>query len=326
VDKKRVMVISRILEDMSRLRELWGGFFAARVLMTSNHLRLFDVLIRPKAAEEIAKQIGTDKRATRILLDALTALGLLKKTKNRYTNTVLSHRFLVSGKPYYQGDILKHADTLWKNWSALDEVIKTGHPHNVAHDHVAFIQGMHNLAVLRTKKVLNVFNLRHVRTALDLGGGPGTYAVEMARRSISVKLFDRPETISIARKMIRASGVRGIEFIEGDFLYDDFGKGYDLIFISQVCHSYSEMDNLNILEKSRKALNPGGRILIQEFYIDEDRTYPLQAALFSINMLVGTESGRCYSSEEIKGWLSKVGFKDIKSKPVENTILIQGTM
>jgi hypothetical protein len=64
--------------------------------------------------------------------------------------------------------------------------------------------------------------------------------------------------------------------------------------------------------------------VIQEFSISEDRTHPLQSALFSVNMLVNTQAGRCYSPKEIKKWLIETGFKNIKERPVDDTVLIIG--
>jgi hypothetical protein len=50
------------------------------VILTANNYRIFDYLKTPKTAGSIARSISTDPRATEILLDAVTALGLLKKT------------------------------------------------------------------------------------------------------------------------------------------------------------------------------------------------------------------------------------------------------
>ena len=309
----------------------------------------------PDIFEQI-KELGTDSRAAEILLDALTGMGLLKKQKDKYKNSDLASKFLVSGTPYYQGDIIKHADILWQNWSGLDKVVKTGKPYHQAQDHDSFILGMHNIAVLKTNSIIKEIGLKGVKTALDLGGGPGTYAIEMAKKGIKVTLFDRPETVKIARRVIdkiplypplpkgessplsrEVSGVyptlkkggeggfkNNISFIQGDFLEDDFGKGYDLIFISQILHAYSEKDCVVLLRKCRKALNDKGRIVIQEFYINEDRAHPLPGALFSINMLVNTEGGRCYSLEEIKNWLLKTEFKKTQKKIIADCVLISG--
>lgn len=340
--------MTKILEEIKELRKIWGGFRSARVLLTANNYRIFDHLKKPQSAKTVSKKLDTDLRATEILLDALTGIGLLNKYKGRYSNSLMGSKFLVSETPYYQGDILRHADILWKNWSGLDEVIKTGNPYHKSHNHEAFILGMHNIASLKVKDVINMIGLKGVKTALDLGGGPGTYSIEMVRRGVKVTLFDRPETVEIARRVIEKEitkeniipphpplekgGVGGFEkyfqkkinFIDGDFLYDDIGKGYDLIFASQILHSNSEKDNLHLLRKCKKALNKEGRIVVQEFYIAEDKTHPSQSSLFSVNMLVNTVSGRCYSPKEIKGWLLKAGLSGIEEKVIDDSVLIGG--
>jgi hypothetical protein len=337
-----------VLEEVKELRNIWGGFRNARVLLTANNYRIFDYLTKPQSAKVVSKTLNIDLRATEILLDALTGLGLLNKKKGRYSNLPIASKFLVSGTPYYQGDILRHADTLWKNWSGLDEVLKTGEPYHKAHNHEAFIMGMHNIASLKARDVIRMAGLKGVKTALDLGGGPGTYSIEMAKRGVNVTLLDRPETIEIARRVIgkeitkeniipprpplEKGGEGGFEkyfqkkinFIEGDFIYDDIGKGYDLIFASQIIHSNSAKDNLTLIKKCRNALNREGRIVVQEFYISDDRTHPLHSALFSVNMVVNTPGGRCYSPKEIKGWLRKAGLKDIREKVIEDSVLIEG--
>lgn len=325
ISKKRHKnkLMANILSQAKELRKLWSGFQAPRVLITANNYKVFDCLTKPQSVRTISKKLNTDRRATEILLDALTGIVLLKKQNDRYKNTKMASQFLVSGSSYYQGDIIKHADTLWKNWSGLDNVLKTGIPYHKSRNHSAFILGMHNLAVLKAREVLKNIDLRGVRKALDLGGGPGTYAMEMAKKGIDVVLFDTPETIKIARSIINKKGIKNINLIQGDFLYDDLGEGYDLIFISQIFHAYPEKDNIRLLKKCRKAINKGGRVIIQEFFLDENRTYPLQSALFSINMLVNTDGGRAFPPGEIKGWLLKTGFRKVRKKFIaDNDVLI----
>jgi ubiquinone/menaquinone biosynthesis C-methylase UbiE len=313
-----------MLDDAKELRRVWGGFWSSRVLLTANNFRVFEYLEIPRTAGNLADILKTDRRATEILLDALTGLGLAKKTRAGYKNTSLSRRFLISRNPYYQGDILRHADALWRNWSGLDEVLRTGQPHHTAHDHRSFIRGMHNIAVLKAGKVIRAVGLRGVRKALDLGGGPGTYAIEMAKRGVSVTLFDRPETVDIAKEVIKEAKVKDIRFLSGDFLHDDIGKGYDLIFISQVLHSCSEGESSHVIRKSGNALNSGGRIAVQEFYLENDRAHPVQSALFSVNMLVNTAAGRCYSPSEIKKWLSGAGLGNIRHVMMDDIVLVCG--
>jgi ubiquinone/menaquinone biosynthesis C-methylase UbiE len=318
-----------VFEEAGELRRLWGGFWASRVLITANNYRIFDCLSKPQSAKTISKKLKTDLRAAGILLDALTGIGLLKKKRDKYSNAPISAKFLVRGSAYYQGDILRHANSLWQNWSELDEVIMAGKPVRKAHDHEAFIMGMHNMASLKAGNVIRKIGMKGVKTALDLGGGPGTYSIEMAKKGVDVTLFDRPETVEIARRVVnnfpqpplKLRG--GINFIEGDFINDNVGNGYDLIFASQILHSLSEKDNLSLLKKCKRALNKRGRIVIQEFYLMKDRTHPPQGALFSVNMLVNTEGGRSYSTDEMKNWLSDAGFEKITSDIMEDIVFVQ---
>ncbi len=314
----------KINEELRELRKIWSGFWSSRVLLTANNLRIFDHLEKAGTAEEIATMIHADTRGTEILLNALAALGLVKKTSDSFRNSARAKRFLVEGSPHYQGDILRHGDTLWRNWSLLDEVVRTGKPARAAHDHESFIRGMHNNALLRAEKVIGKLDLKGVETALDLGGGPGTYSIELARRGIAVTLFDLPETIPVSRDIANKSGINGISFMAGDFFADDIGEGYDLILISQVLHSFSPDDNRLVLGKCLKALRNNGRIAIYEFLIDKTLTAPMHSALFSVNMLVNTGGGRAYSPREIMSWLSRTGFRKCGKKEFEDTVLVFG--
>ena len=316
--------MANILEQSQGLKKLWSAYQSSRVLITANNYRVFDFLQKQKTAKGLAKEIGADVRATGILLDALTGLGLLIKQNNKYRNSSQSSRFLVSGSPYYQGDIIKHGETMWDRWSDLDKVLKTGRPSQRSRDHNAFILGMHNISSLKAKEIISEVGLEGVERALDLGGGPGTYSLEMARRGAHVTLFDLPETIKIAKKLLARSpkAAKNMTFLMGDFSVDDIGKGYDLIFISQIVHSFSEKENVSLLKKCRRALNDNGRVVIHEFPINEQRTEPVRSALFAVNMLVNCEGGRTWSPGDMKKWFMKAGFKGARKKEVVEGILV----
>lgn len=312
-------------QELAGLRKLYLGFIASRAVITANNLGVFDCLKRPATAAEAAKSLKSDQRGMEILLDALAGIGLVRKSRDgKYRNTVVSDRYLVKGGRLYQGDIVRHASTMWQNFSNLDEVVKSGRPSRQASDHEAFILGMHNLTMLRTEGLVRAIGLSGVNTMLDLGGGPGTNALAIARQGVKATIFDLPATIAIARKIARREGVKGLGFITGDFHTDSIGTGYDLILISQIFHAFSKEENIALLGKCRGALNPGGRVVVQEFPINDARTSPPRSALFSVNMLVATRSGRCYSPREMKQWLRQTGFKNIVVKNLEETVLVVG--
>ena len=312
-------------KDLAGLRKLYLGFIASRAVITANNLGAFDCLKKPATASGAAKRLKSDKRATEILLDALTGLGLLHKGRDgKYRNTAVSDRYLVKGTGLYQGDIVRHASSMWQNFSDLDKVVKTGRPSRQGGDHESFILGMHNLTMLRTEGLVRAIGLKRVNIMLDLGGGPGTNALAFARQGVKATIFDLPATIAIARKVARREGVQGLSFMAGDFHKDPIGAGYDLILISQIFHAFSKEENMALLVKCRSALNPGGRVVVQEFPINEALTSPPHSALFSVNMLVATQSGRCYSPREMKQWLKQAGFNNIAVKNLEETVLVEG--
>jgi ubiquinone/menaquinone biosynthesis C-methylase UbiE len=318
----------RLFEKAKEIRKLWSAFWTSRPLITAVNLGLFEHTAEEKTAPQVAKRIKAYARATGILLDALAGLGLLKKTKGLYRNTPEADLFLVKSSPYYQGAIVRHADNLWKSWSHLDEVVRTGRPaprEKGAFDLGAFILGMHNLAVLKAESVIKKIGMKGVGRALDLGGGPGTYAMEMRRQGVEeVILFDLPDVIKIAQKHTKKLGFGGMKFLRGDFMKGDIGRGYDLVFMSNIHHSHSEGECLNLMKKVKASLNPGGRGVIHEFYMKANRAEPSGSALFSINMLVNTPSGRCYTDSELRGFFREAGFKGVKQAVLNDTILVQG--
>jgi hypothetical protein len=146
--------------ELAGLRRLYLGFTGARVVLTANNLGVFDRLKKATSAEALSKTLKTDQRSMEILLDALTGIGLAKKTRDgKYRNAPVSNRYLVKGARLYQGDIIRHASTMWENFSALDEIVRTGLParrgrRHAGHHHEAFIMGMHNLTVLRAESLI----------------------------------------------------------------------------------------------------------------------------------------------------------------------------
>jgi len=319
------VISGKVGKDLAWLRQA-SSFASSRIILTASNLRIFDPLAKgEKSARGLSRILKTDPRATELLLNSLASIGLLRKKKDRFSNALVASRYLVSGSPAYQGDILRHYDTLWKNWSGLDEVVKTGKPNRTARNHESFILGMHNIALQRVGGVLREIDLKGVGSVLDLGGGPGTYSMALAKKKLRVSLFDTPDTVKIADRLIRAAKVKHIRLIGGDFMTDDFGSAYDLIFISQIFHAYSEDDCRAMLKRSVAALNPGGRVVVHEFYLDETRAHPLQGAVFAINMLVNTPGGRTYTPGEMTSWMKGAGLINLRTKVLDDTVLVSGT-
>jgi hypothetical protein len=94
-------------------------------------------------------------------------------------------------------------------------------------------------------------------------------------------------------------------------LHDDFGSGNDIVMLNAICHMFSEEQNRDIFRRARRALAPNGRLVVQDFILNPDKTAPLHAALFSVNMLVGTDAGASYSEVEYTSWMEAAGLTEV---------------
>lgn len=320
------------------LLQLSCGYWKSHVLFTAVEFNIFSLLGKCKlTAREISHSIHTNERATEMLLNALVSLELLTKDKNYYKNSHLSNLHLVKGSPHYLGDFIHHFHNMTDNWSMLQETIETGKPISLKdlpeevdpHDLRDFITAMHNIASVKTEDLCSKIDLAGSKNLLDIAGGPGTYAIAFAKANpqLHAVVFDLRHVINLTHEFIKAAHMEDRVTIQaGNCLEDTFGKNeYDAILVSNLLHIYSPANNAMILRKCWDALKDGGQVIIHEFVLDETRTHPQFAVLFSLNMLIGTQEGASYSGAEYRAWLENTGFKDVKRIDLEsNSTLIIG--
>jgi len=324
--------------DVDYLFQLSCGYWKSHILFTAVEFDIFTLIGKGRlTAKEISQSIHTDKRATEMLLNALVSLELLTKQGNYFSNSHISNLYLVKGKPHYMGDSMHHFHNIMENWTMLRETIETGKavslrdlPEEVdPHDTRDFITAMHNIASVKADALCNKINLKKSKMLLDLAGGPGTYAMALARANpnICAVVFDLEHVVKLTREFIISANMEDrVATQAGNCLEDNFGEdAYDAILVSNLLHSYNPSNNTMILKKCLDALKDGGQVIIHEFVLDETKTSPQFAALFSLNMLIGTQEGASYAESEYKTWLENTGFKHISRVDLEsNSTLIIG--
>jgi predicted O-methyltransferase YrrM len=315
-----------------------GLFRESMILFAAVELDLFSCLEEePQQASELAARLGCDSLALEILLDALVAMKFLTKSESYYANMDKSSIFLSRQSESYRGAILRHLHHNWSLWGQLTETIKKGSPSQAAESFLHsekkanrdYIWGMDNVGQDRARAICTVLDLSDRERMLDLGSGAATYSLAFLRKfpKLKITLFDLPISLSVARENVEKNGMQSrVVFREGDFFKTDFGNNYDTVWISQILHGHSRARCRELIEKSYTALKSGGMIAIHDFFVDNDKTSPYHAVLFSVHMLAVTENGCCYSGSELMDWLRQVGFTDIHSIRVdEQSSLVRGT-
>ncbi|MBT3265740.1 hypothetical protein HN371_01240 [Candidatus Poribacteria bacterium] len=293
---------------------LHWAFRSSRVLHVATELDLFTRLTDgPLSAAEIAAVCGADAAETEKLVICCCALGLLRKTDGRYSNTQAAEDYLVRGAPLYQGNMIAHAEHLWQFWSGLGDVVRTGDrgasgPPGGGDGHRDFILAMHNTSITGpARMVAENVDLSGARRLLDIGGGPGTFSIALCQKhaGLTADLFDRPATLEVAREVIERFGMADrIRLVEGDWDQEDYGDGYDAALFSNVLHGAAS-GAPEKLRKGFEALNEGGQVVVHDFLLNNQKTGPLGAALFG--MMVGA-----YSTDEMCAVVEAAGFVEVR--------------
>ena len=309
------------------IREFAASFQKSRILLSGFELDIFTNIEESGiTCNQISHNLNLDEHACERLMNALVSLGFLKKQNKLFFNTAESSAFLSRKSPDYLGGLM-HSNHLWNTWSNLTKVIKTGvsaHPDEInsrGEDWLTpFITAMHDRAKKQAPLQLASIDLSEIKSILDIGGGSGAYSMEFASRkpSIDATVFDLPNVVPITKVFLEKEGFSDkVKTYAGDYTTDDLPGGFDMVFLSAIIHSNSLEVNADLIKKCFGSLNKNGRIVIQDWIMNNDRTQPTPGAVFAINMLVGTESGDCYTEQEVTEMLSAAGFKDISRTEFE---------
>ena len=273
---------------------------------------------------ELARKLGLNPRALGMLATAMTSLGFLDRDGDRLSLTNTSHRYLSAKSDDYYGFAILHSAHILPAWTRLADSVKSGThssdrcTQNTGEDEAqreAFLMGMFNIARRQADRVAAAFDLTGRRRLLDLGGGPGTYALYFCRHypELTATVFDQPTTEKFARSVAKKYELTDrVDFVGGDFLSDDIPQGFDVAWLSQILHGENPADAARLVARGAVALNPGGILAVQEFIIDDDRKGPVQPSLFALNMLVQTDGGQAYTEGEIRSMLADAGLTNIR--------------
>jgi len=303
------------------IREFAASFQKSRILLSAFELDLFTNIEESGTTNnQIANILHLHQHACERLLNALVSLGFLTKQDHLFFNAADSFTFLSKKSSDYLGGMM-HTNHLWNTWSNLTQVVKTGksaHPTEINERGddwlVAFITAMHDRAKKQAPQQLARIDLSGINSVLDIGGGSGAYSMEFVtiKPEIEATVFDLPNVVPITKEFIDKEGFSDrIKTYTGDYTTDDLPKAFDLVFLSAIIHSNSLEINQDLIKKCFNALNESGKIVIQDWIMNNDRTQPTSGAIFAINMLVGTEAGDCFTEQEVTEMLNAAGFKNI---------------
>jgi acetylserotonin N-methyltransferase len=304
--------------------DLIEAFRRSKTMFTAVELGVFDQT--PVTAAAFAAAAGADARAAELLLDACVSLGLLTKASGVYTNTTEADDYLRTASPHTMaGYILYSNRVLWRLWDHLPDAVREGthrwpqafgmegpifsHFFRTEESMRTFLTGLHGLGQLSSPQAVRAHDLSGVEHFVDLGGGTGHLALAFldAYPGARATVFDLPRVIPLTREF---TGGR-VACVEGDFFADPLPPG-DCYALARILHDWAPGKIERLLEKIHAALPPGGRLLICEALLNEERTGPVHAFMQSVNMLTCTE-GQERTAGEYAALCRAAGFGEVRA-------------
>lgn len=325
-----IMVRGNDTDAATRIVGMASAFYESCVLFASSDLGIFQTLAGLGEAEAmtIAVKCGLDPRGTRLLLDAGVALGLLSKRGDAYRNMPETAALLVSGSPADLSGAIRYNRDVYTAWGKLREMVRNGRPVEPPELHLGedpertrtFVLAMHGRALSIGQAVIPHLNLAGRRKLLDVGGGPGTYSMLIARAfpRIACTVLDLPEVVRIADELIALSGMPGrVRTLAGDYHQTAFVAGNDVVIFFGVLHQENPAAICELLRRAHEALVPGGALYVLDMMTDSTHTQPKFSALFALNMALTTPHGWVFSEGELNKWVTEAGFREFRCLPLQ---------
>lgn len=313
----------------SELFDLCAGFVYSQVLLACVRLDLFERLARgPQHAAELSAQFGLDESATRRLLDAAVAIRLLERRGGgRYGLAELGAA--LRGNPGVTA-MIEHHELLYADLADPVALLRgrSGSTHLSGHWPYATARQPRDLTVERVRRytelmsksqslvaedVLDAYDFGRHHCLLDVGGGDGTFLAAVARRhpGLRLRLFDLPAVVELADQRLSAAGLADrIDCHGGSFKTDPLPSGADVVSLIRVLHDHDDEVVLGLLAAVRRALPPGGTVVVGEPFAEAPGAAPMGDAYFGM-YLYAMGSGRPRAVQQLAEMLRQSGFEEI---------------
>jgi hypothetical protein len=316
--------------DDRPIQEIAVSLLTASSLLVAHDLKLFSLLAeKSRTLLEICEACNIARRPAEALTSMCVSLGLLQLRDSRIALTPVAEDYLLETSPSYWGGALDFAKANYSLYSfeSLKKAVLTnssqvygGKGLFPSHEEQAalartFTRMMHGCSVGPALAWPNAVELSANRVMLDIGGGSGVHAMSAVRRwpALQAVVLDLPPVCELATEYITREGLQdSVTTHVGDMWNDPFPSA-DVHFYSWIYHDWPPENGRFLTEKSFRSLPSGGRLIVHELLLNDDKTGPAAVAAYSLIMLLATD-GQEYSGRELSVMLAEAGFVGIEVK------------
>lgn len=312
------------------LHQMMIGATRSRLFTSAMSLGIFDALDtnRFRSAVDIALTIGTHSDNTGHFLDTLVTIGLLEKHQGGYRNTELAEKFLKSESEYHIGPLFSLVKQMSvESLADIEQLVRKGplaqeQQANIADESIwaeaaragaSWVFG--EIGCRIGKIIADLQGFEGWDKMLDLGGGHGMFALYIVAEHPRMKgvVFDQPPVVEVAREFIETYGMQDrVETAGGNYLEDDFGTDYDLIWASATLN-FAKGGLEPLFLRIYENLNPGGCFISFQDGMTNERTRP-DTMLEWLGNIMTTGVDRRMERGEITDAMLAAGFRSVHSR------------
>ncbi|MEP1575018.1 methyltransferase [Roseibium album] len=308
------------IESAEDLSSIAFGFMASKSLFAGLHVDIFSVLADgPKSAEELAKATGIPINRIVILTTALASVGLLAIGDDRKIwNSPAAQNFLSKQSQYDFGDYLRHQidqqmypfllqlNAVMKGDLSEDAIASYSHWMTDEEQASVYSESQHAGSLGPGKTLARKVDLSSADTLLDVGGGTGAMTISLCNEyeNLHATIIDFPNVAEIGWRFIsEANLVDRVRYIPGNAIEVQWPSNQSAILMSYLMSGVPGDDVEGLLQKAFDTLSPGGKLMVHDFMVEENRRGPALAALWQLQHMAFTPEARSLSV----GWLTEAG-------------------
>lgn len=306
--------------------QLATGFMSAKYLFVASELGLFENFSDgPATLDELAERTGLPRRTTRIVADAMTALGLVERMGDHYQNAPLAATYLSRQPSVDLRPFLRFWNRIsYQRWTTLEDAVRHGKGvlgmlQFTPEEQKVFSEGVEAFSAGSANALPNVYDFSQHHRVVDLGGGTGSFLKALLRKYpvLECTLFEIPAAAAVARQRLTGTPfAEKIHVEEGDFFSDPIPEGHDAFLMANIVHVLPAERNLELLHRIRQRALKGARLLIVDLWTNPAHTEPLFAAVMAGEFLIMTGEGDVYSVDEARSWFQQTGWRYVEHRPV----------
>jgi O-methyltransferase domain/Dimerisation domain len=305
----------KLTSPSESIMRFFAGHLAAKYLMAANRLGVFEALAAaPLTIESLACETRLPVRALRLLVRPLINSGLLERDGNLYRNGPVASACLCGAT---EPD-LRPVVTMWdrvieRQWTGFAESLRSdagtcGWDALTGEESEIFNSGIAALTNGTASMLAEVYDFSQHRSLLDLGGGMGSFLEAIGRKYPELRktLFERPQ-------LLEQVAMSGVELIPGDLRDDPIPGNHDVVLLANVLHLFKPAANQDLLRRIRESVGSTARLLLVDFWMNEDDQTPEFGALLAGEFLI-VSGGDVYRFDQVCEWLDKTGWRYVEKR------------